>query len=149
MEEEDTGDKIEIPGIPNAKSEEQHLTQHHTRPATARRTSAIQLSSIEREQEVVNSKCSRTCNAMAGGILCSKLLSVDVLSKEKPNTVRRVCAIVDEQSMLDYCDTVWNCCRKVNSDLIEKLHRRAAQLIVKHHNSDEALDLPDERPDVI
>ncbi|KAL9986631.1 hypothetical protein ACROYT_G000802 [Oculina patagonica] len=41
--------------------------------------------------------------------------------------------------VLDYCDTVWNCCGKVNSDLIEKLHRRAARLIVKHHNSDEAL----------
>ncbi len=41
--------------------------------------------------------------------------------------------------VLDYCDTVWNCCGKVNSDLVEELHRRAARLIVKHHSSDEAL----------
>ena len=41
--------------------------------------------------------------------------------------------------VLDYCDTVWNCCGKVNSDNIEKLHRRAARLILRHHSSDEAL----------
>ena len=41
--------------------------------------------------------------------------------------------------IIDYCDTVWNCSGKVNSDNIEKLHRRAARLILRHHSSDEAL----------
>lgn len=35
---------------------------------------------------------------MEGGVSCSKLLLVDVSSKEKPHAVRRVYAIMDEQS---------------------------------------------------
>ena len=41
--------------------------------------------------------------------------------------------------VIDYCDTVWNCCGKVNSDNLEKLHRRAARLIIRNHCSDAAL----------
>ena len=35
---------------------------------------------------------------MEGGVSCSKLLLVDVFSKEKPHAVHRVYAIMDEQS---------------------------------------------------
>ena len=38
----------------------------------------------------------------------------------------------------DYCSAVWNCCG--NTDLIEKLQRRAARIIMKSPSSDEALD---------
>ena len=48
--------------------------------------------------EAVDSKCTSTCNAMDGGVSCSKLLLVEVSSKEKPHTVHRVYAIMDEQS---------------------------------------------------
>ena len=41
--------------------------------------------------------------------------------------------------VIDYCDTVWNCCGKVDSENLEKLHRRAAGLIVRNHCSDAAL----------
>lgn len=41
--------------------------------------------------------------------------------------------------ILDYCDTVWNCCGKVNSDALEKLQGRAARIIMKSTCSDEAL----------
>lgn len=51
-----------------------------------------------RSGEAVNSKCTSTCNAMEGGVSCSKLLLVDVSSKEKPHVVHRVYAIMDEQS---------------------------------------------------
>ena len=51
-----------------------------------------------RSGEAVDSKCTSTCNAMEGGVSCSKLLLVDVSSKEKPHAVHRVYAIMDEQS---------------------------------------------------
>ena len=40
-----------------------------------------------RTGEAVDSKCTSTCNAMEGGVLCSKLLLVDVSSKERPHAV--------------------------------------------------------------
>ena len=33
--------------------------------------------------------------------------------------------------IIDYCDTVWNCCGAVNSNKIEKLQRRAARIDMK------------------
>ena len=41
--------------------------------------------------------------------------------------------------VLDYCDTVWNCCGRTNADNIEKLQRRAARIIMQTNSSDEAL----------
>ena len=41
--------------------------------------------------------------------------------------------------IIDYCDNVWGCCGKVNSDKLEKLQRRAARIIMKTHRSDDAL----------
>ena len=41
--------------------------------------------------------------------------------------------------VLDYCDTVWNCCRRINAGYIEKVQRRAARIIMQTNNSDEAL----------
>ena len=41
--------------------------------------------------------------------------------------------------VLDYCDTVWNCCRRINAGYIEKLQRRAARIIMQTNSSDEAL----------
>ena len=42
--------------------------------------------------------------------------------------------------VLDYCDTVWSCCGKGNTDLLEKMQRRAARIIMKKASSDEALN---------
>ena len=41
--------------------------------------------------------------------------------------------------VLDYCDTVWNCCGTVNSDKLERLQRRAARIIMKSDRSEAAL----------
>ena len=41
--------------------------------------------------------------------------------------------------VLDYCDTIWNCCGCTNADNIEKLQRRAARIIMQTNSSDEAL----------
>ena len=48
--------------------------------------------------EAIDSKCTSMCHAMEGGVSCSKLLWVNVFSKEKPHAVHRVYAIIDEQS---------------------------------------------------
>ena len=41
--------------------------------------------------------------------------------------------------VLDYGDTVWNCCGTVNSDKLERLQRRAARIIMKSDRSETAL----------
>ena len=41
--------------------------------------------------------------------------------------------------VLDYCDIVWNCCRRTNADNIEKLQRHAARIIMQTNGSDEGL----------
>ena len=41
--------------------------------------------------------------------------------------------------VLDYCDTVWNCCGTVNSDKLKRLQRRAARIIMKSDRSETAL----------
>ena len=41
--------------------------------------------------------------------------------------------------IINYCDNVWGCCGKVNSDKSEKLQRRAACIIMKTYRSDDAL----------
>ena len=41
--------------------------------------------------------------------------------------------------LLDYCDTVWNCCGSVNSDKLERLQRQAARIIMKSDRSETAL----------
>lgn len=33
--------------------------------------------------------------------------------------------------VIDYCDTVWNCCGRTNADNIEKLQRRAARIFMQ------------------
>ena len=41
--------------------------------------------------------------------------------------------------VLDYCDTVRNCCELTNTDNIEKLQRRVAGIIMQTNSSGEAL----------
>ena len=48
--------------------------------------------------KTVGVKCTSTCNVPEGGVSCSKLLLVDVYSKQKPNKSHRIYAIIDEQS---------------------------------------------------
>ena len=48
--------------------------------------------------EIVDTKCTLACKPIEGGLSCSKLLLVDVKNKEKPDTLHRIYAIVDEQS---------------------------------------------------
>lgn len=48
--------------------------------------------------EAVDSKCTSMCHAMEGGVSCSKLLWVNVFSKEKPHAVHRVYAIIEQSN---------------------------------------------------
>ena len=41
--------------------------------------------------------------------------------------------------LMEYCDTVWNCCGVCNSALLEKLQRRAARIITKERRSADAM----------
>ena len=42
--------------------------------------------------------------------------------------------------IMDYCDTMWNCCGVGNSSSLERLQRRAVKIVSKMSNSDRALD---------
>ena len=44
--------------------------------------------------EIVDTKCTLARRPIKGGVSCRKLLLVDVKSKEKPNTLLRIYAIV-------------------------------------------------------
>ena len=45
-----------------------------------------------------NTKCTSLCGASEGSISCSKVVLVNVISKEKPQNICRVYAIIDNQS---------------------------------------------------
>ena len=51
-----------------------------------------------RSNETVNAQCTAVCSTSSGGTSCSKVLLVDVFLKDKSYLVRRVYAIIDEQS---------------------------------------------------
>ena len=42
--------------------------------------------------------------------------------------------------IMDYCDTMWNCCGVGNISSLERPQRRAAQIVSKMSDSDKALD---------
>ena len=42
--------------------------------------------------------------------------------------------------VIDYCDTVWNCCGRTNTDKIKKLQRRAVRKILQPDSSDDGLE---------
>ena len=42
--------------------------------------------------------------------------------------------------ILDYCDTVWSCCRSVNTDKLEKSQRHAACIVMRLGSSEKALN---------
>ena len=42
--------------------------------------------------------------------------------------------------VLDYCDSVYNCCGEMNTNSLEKLQRRAARIVCKSQDSDCAMD---------
>ena len=48
--------------------------------------------------ESVDMKCTFLCGASEGALSCSKLVLVDVVSKERPKSICRVYAIIDDQS---------------------------------------------------
>ena len=48
--------------------------------------------------ESVDTKCASLCGVSEGGISCSKLVLVDVISRERPENICRVYAIIDDQS---------------------------------------------------
>lgn len=51
-----------------------------------------------RSNETVNAQCTEVCSASSGGTSCSKILLVGVFLKDRSDLVRRVYAIIDEQS---------------------------------------------------
>ena len=48
--------------------------------------------------ESVDTKCTFLCGASEGGVSCSKLVLVDVVSKERPKSICRVYAIIDQSN---------------------------------------------------
>ena len=46
----------------------------------------------------MNAQCTAVCSASSGGTSCSKVLLVDIFLKDRPDFVRRVYAIINEQS---------------------------------------------------
>ena len=50
------------------------------------------------DENEVNTKCTSTCRVNEGGVSCSKIVLVDVYCTDNPEIVRRVYAILDEQS---------------------------------------------------
>ena len=48
--------------------------------------------------ESVDTKCTFLCGASKGGVSCSKLVLVDVVSKERPKSICRVYAIIDQSN---------------------------------------------------
>lgn len=47
---------------------------------------------------MVDTKSTSLCGASEGGVSCSKLVFVDVASKDRPESICRVYAIIDDQS---------------------------------------------------
>jgi len=45
--------------------------------------------------------------------------------------------------ILDYCDTMWNCCGSVNADNLEKLQSPAARIVMRLASSEKALNFLD------
>ena len=43
--------------------------------------------------------------------------------------------------ILEYCDTVWNCCGSQNLKNLEKLQRRAARIVTRISDSDGAMEM--------
>ena len=41
--------------------------------------------------------------------------------------------------IMEYCDTMWNCCGVYNCTLLEKLQRRATRIITKEKRSDDVV----------
>ena len=48
--------------------------------------------------ENIGSKCTAVCQESGGGVLCSKIMLVDISNKDKPDNTCRVYAIIDDQS---------------------------------------------------
>ena len=59
------------------------------------------------------------------------------------NNITVYCANIIYTSFIhpifDYCDTIYHCCGEVNSELLEKLQRRAAHIVCKSYDSDTAM----------
>ena len=43
--------------------------------------------------------------------------------------------------IVEYCDTVWDCCGVGNATNLEKLQRRAARIVTRIDESDTAIDM--------
>lgn len=64
------------------------------------------------------------------------------LKRLRKNITKHVSNTVYKSFILpifDYCDTVWSCCNKTDSVVLEKLQRRAARVVMKSAASDEAM----------
>ena len=51
-----------------------------------------------KEVESVEAKCTTICSGEGGGLSCSKIVLVDLYSKQAPNSFKRVYAVLDDQS---------------------------------------------------
>ena len=68
---------------------------------------------------------------------------VGMLGRIRNNVAMHTADLIYKSFILpiaDYCDSAWSCCGKMNTELLEKLQRRAARIIMKKSSSDEALN---------
>ena len=87
IEDKEIDEKKEIPGVFLITTPHSFALLHKERPAES-----VELG------ETIGAKCTSACKAVEGGVSCSKLLLVDVHSKERPSVIHLVYAIIDKQS---------------------------------------------------
>ena len=81
-------------------------------------------------------------NADVKYVLCRTGKKLGILNRIRKNITMNTANVIYKSFILpisDYCDIVWNCCGKVNTNSIEKLQRQAARIIMRTTSSDEAL----------
>ena len=81
-------------------------------------------------------------NAHVNYLISKVSKRLGILGRTRGNISMHIAGIIYRSfilPVLDYCDTVWNFCGRINAGYIEKLQRRAARIIMQTNSSDEAL----------
>ena len=86
---------------------------------------------------------SLTWNAHVNYLLSKVSKRIGILGRTRRNISMYTANTIYKSFILpviDYCDSVWNCCGLSNAHRIERLQRRAARIIMQTDSSDDALD---------
>ena len=86
---------------------------------------------------------SLTWNAHVNYLLSKVSKRIGILGRTRRNISMYTANTIYKSFILpviDYCDSVWNCCGLSNAHRIERLQRRAARIVMQTDSSDDALD---------